>query len=54
MLVPKIVWSMCEKLYGQNVAASEDQETGGGGAEVDDCPECALHRFAPCLFVLIP
>jgi hypothetical protein len=50
MVIPKILWSMSEKLYGENVAASEDQTTRGGGAEVDDCPQCALHRFAPSLF----
>jgi len=50
MVIPKILWSMSEKLYGENVAASEDQTTRGGGAEVDDGPQCALHRFAPFLF----
>ncbi len=38
MLIPEIVWSMSEKLYGQNLAASEDQKTGGGGTEIDDRP----------------
>jgi hypothetical protein len=50
MLVPEIVWSMSEKLHGQNVAASEDQEAGRGGAEIDNRPKSALHRFAPSLF----
>jgi hypothetical protein len=47
MVVPKIVWSMSEKLYGQNVAASEDKKAGGGSEEIDDRPKCALDRFIP-------
>ena len=49
MVVPKILRSMSEKLYGENVAATEEQAAGGGGAEIDHCPKCALHRFAPSL-----
>jgi hypothetical protein len=47
MVVPGIVWSVSEKLDRQNAAASEDQKTGGGGAEINDRPKSALHRFTP-------
>jgi hypothetical protein len=53
MLVPEILWSVSEKLYGQNVAASEDQEARCGGAEIDNRPKSALHRFLPPFSVLI-
>jgi hypothetical protein len=38
MVLPEIIWSVSEKLYGQNVAASEDQKTGGSGTEIDYRP----------------
>jgi hypothetical protein len=45
MLIPEIIWSMSEKFDGQNVAASEDQKTGGSGTEIDNRPKSALHRL---------
>jgi hypothetical protein len=47
MVVPEIVGLVGEKLDRQNATASEGQKAGGGGAESDDHPKSALHRFAP-------